>query len=357
METVFDAGIGCLVFAGAIRMAVARPLVVCLMGPTGVGKTQVALFLAEKQRFPVDIISVDSVMVYRGLDIGSAKPACDILARIPHRLIDICDPCMPYSAGQFYQDALQEIQSIHRAHRIPLLVGGSMLYFRALQRPFSDLPAANRQIRNEIESIAMLKGWGVLYQRLEKIDPIAARRIHPSDKQRIQRLLEIYYETRLPPTEYMQKQSNQVSPYRFMNLVLAPNHRADLYTTISRRFEHMLDAGLVEEVRALSQRFALTPDLPAMQSIGYRQIMAYLMGQMDYPGMCAASIKATRHLAKRQLTWLRRWDDAHWINNQQSLYQVTQQATDRLRAVLDEEYSLYHGVRIGDKRCKKSDIQ
>lgn len=280
------------------------PPAVCLMGPTASGKTELAVDLVE--RLPLDIISVDSVMVYRGMDIGSAKPDPEILVRAPHRLIDIRDPAKAYSAAQFRKDALREMAAISAAGRIPLLVGGTMLYFRALLSGLSTLPSANAEIRTRLEAEAEVAGWENLHRRLAKVDMVAAARIHPNDPQRIQRALEVYELTGIPLSQLQrQQQVDQPLPYRIIKLAVAPADRSVLHQRIAARFEQMLRSGLIEEVEGLRGRGDLHLDLPALRAVGYRQVWEFLEGDINHTEMVERGIIATRQLAKRQFTWLR----------------------------------------------------
>ena len=280
------------------------PPAVCLMGPTAAGKTDLAVTLVEQ--LPMDIISVDSVMVYRGMDIGSAKPDSETLTRAPHRLIDIRDPVEAYSAAQFREDALREMTKISSEGRIPLLVGGTMLYFRALLSGLSSLPSADAEIRTRLEAEAEVEGWASLHRRLADVDADAAARIHPNDPQRIQRALEVYELTGVPLSELQhQQQVDQPLPYRIIKLAVAPAERSVLHQRIAQRFEQMLGEGLVEEVESLRQRGDLHLDLPALRAVGYRQVWEFLEGDIDYTEMVERGIIATRQLAKRQFTWLR----------------------------------------------------
>ena len=280
------------------------PPAVCLMGPTAAGKTDLAVTLVEQ--LPMDIISVDSVMVYRGMDIGSAKPDSATLARAPHRLIDIRDPAEAYSAAQFRDDALHEMAEISGEGRIPLLVGGTMLYFRALLSGLSRLPSADAEIRTRLEAEAEVEGWASLHRRLAEVDAAAAARIHPNDPQRIQRALEVYELTGVPLSELQQQQQvDQPLPYRIIKLAVAPAERSILHQRIGQRFEQMLREGLVEEVENLRLRGDLHLDLPALRAVGYRQVWEFLDGDIDYTEMIERGIIATRQLAKRQFTWLR----------------------------------------------------
>lgn len=286
--------------------------IICLMGPTASGKTGLAVELV--QRLPLEIISVDSVMVYRGLDIGSAKPDAATLARAPHRLIDIRDPAAAYSAAAFRADALREIAAVQAAGRIPLLVGGTMLYFRALLGGLSALPAANPELRARLEAEAAQSGWHRLHARLARVDPRAAARIHPNDPQRIQRALEVYELSGIPLSD-LQAQSAVAPGWQAIKLAVAPPQRELLHRRIATRFRAMLETGLIEEVEALRRRGDLTPDLPALRAVGYRQVWDYLAGTLDYTEMTERGIIATRQLAKRQFTWLRSETALHWLDS------------------------------------------
>lgn len=286
------------------------------MGPTAAGKTDVAMQLVAE--FPCDIISVDSAMVYRGLNIGTAKPSADELAQAPHRLIDIRDPAERYSAADFCLDAVREIDDILQAGRIPLLVGGTMLYFNALQQGLSPLPEADPLVRQQLALKAMQIGWSAMHQELTVIDPVAAQRIHPNDPQRIQRALEIYEITGLSMT-YLQQQKPVPLPYQFINFAMAPDDRQILHQRIAQRFDQMLLNGFIEEVRGLHARDDLSLDLPSMRAVGYRQVWHYLEGKIDKNAMRELGIIATRQLAKRQLTWLRSWPNLNWLEFDQKL--------------------------------------
>jgi len=283
------------------------------MGPTASGKTDLAVALAA--RLPCDIISVDSALVYRGMDIGTAKPGPEVLSKTPHRLLDICDPSEPYSAARFCADAEREMAKIVAAGRIPLLVGGTMLYFRALQQGLSRLPEADSAVRARLTAEANAEGWAALHRRLAAIDPAAARRIHPNDPQRIQRALEVYELTGHPLSRLTEGPRRRVLPYRFLKLAHAPAERAILHQRIERRFLNMLEIGFETEVRALWARGDLSPELPSMRCVGYRQMLKYLFSEYTFGDMVQRSIIATRQLAKRQLTWLRSESDVHWISD------------------------------------------
>lgn len=293
-----------------------KPTIICLTGPTASGKTKAALYLAEN--LPCEIISVDSAMVYRFLDIGTAKPSRDELNQVKHHLIDIKDPSEIYSAAQFRSDALKVIDDILARKKIPLLVGGTMLYFRALQEGLSDLPQANPSIRQKILEEAEKKGWFEMHQRLAVVDPQAAERIKPSDPQRIQRALEVYEVTGKTMTQLWSEHQDEPLPYNVINFNLLPNDRALLKERIAQRFDQMLQNGLIEEVHALHQREDLHINLPSIRSVGYRQVWEYLDGDLSYQEMKEKSIIATRQLAKRQLTWLRRWDKLLCFDSEQT---------------------------------------
>jgi tRNA dimethylallyltransferase len=286
--------------------------ITCLMGPTATGKTGIAIRLA--QVFPFDIISVDSAMVYRGMNIGSATPTAEELAKAPHRLINLRDPNEPYSAADFCDDALCEMKGIIAAGRRPLLVGGTMLYFKALQQGLSPLPKADPAIREALEKEADAKGWQTLHDRLKAIDPAAAARIHPNDPQRLQRALEVY-EITGQPLSSLQAQSPS-HDYEFLNIGLLPADREKLREQIAKRFHQMLAEGFIDEVRALHERGDLHPDLPAIRAVGYRQVWDYLSGKLSEKEMVEKAIIATGQLAKRQTTWLRSWPNLHAINSQ-----------------------------------------
>ncbi|TCK19055.1 tRNA dimethylallyltransferase [Thiogranum longum] len=282
------------------------------MGPTASGKTGVAVDLV--QQLPLDIVSVDSALVYRGMDIGTAKPDAEMLRIAPHRLIDIRDPVQPYSAAGFRDDALQEIASIHAAGRTPLLVGGTMLYFRALERGLSELPSADPEVRARLEVEAEAGGWAAMHERLARIDPVAAARIHPNDPQRIQRALEVYEITGESMTRLFERSGETAPPLRFLKIVLAPAQREVLHARIRQRFDIMLGQGFLDEVSALRARGDLEPDMPSMRAVGYRQAWAHLDGKLSAQEWVERAIVATRQYAKRQLTWLRSEGNTNWID-------------------------------------------
>ena len=289
-------------------MAIAAIL---LMGPTGAGKTDAALRLAE--RLPVEIVSVDSALVYRGLDIGTAKPSRAVLAAWPHHLIDIRDPNERYSVAEFLEDVERAMQAIAARGKTALLVGGTMLYFRALQSGLANLPSADPKLRATLAARAAVEGWPALHAELGQIDPVAARRIQPADGQRIQRALEVYRLTGKPLTAWQQEDLRGASRHEFLKLVLAPPERSALDRDLIGRFDAMLRAGFVDEVARLHARGDLTPDLPALRAVGYRQLWAHVLGQCSLDEARSAAIAATRQLAKRQYTWLRAEPAAVWI--------------------------------------------
>jgi len=290
------------------------PFIVCLMGPTASGKTQLAIELV--QRFPFEIISVDSAMIYRGMDIGTAKPDVATLQMAPHRLIDIRDPAEAYSAGQFRRDALHEIEAVFARGKIPLLVGGTMLYFRALQKGLSELPTANTSVRLALQEQADQIGWPALHEKLGSIDLVSAKRIHPNDVQRIQRALEIYEISGKTLTEWQQNDAVSSTKYQMINLIVAPNQRALLHQRIEQRFDEMLTKGFVKEVTQLFERGDLSLDNPAIRCVGYRQVWEHLLGNLSSEEMRDRAIFATRQFAKRQLTWLRNWTHAHCFDSE-----------------------------------------
>jgi tRNA dimethylallyltransferase len=290
--------------------------VIFLMGPTASGKTALALALHE--HLPVEIVSVDSSQVYRGMDIGTAKPTAAERARAPHRLIDIRDPAQPYSAAEFCADAIREIEDIRRRGRIPLLVGGTMFYFHALEYGLSDLPSADPAIRARLTEEAAQIGWYALHQRLQAVDPDTAARIHPNDMQRIQRALEIFGLTGQPPSVLNESALRTVPPYRFIKIALWPGERAWLHDRIAKRFQAMLELGLVEEVERLYQRGDLTLSMPSMRTVGYRQVWEYLTSNIKYCEIAEQATTATRQFAKRQITWLRRYKNLHLISSETS---------------------------------------
>jgi tRNA dimethylallyltransferase len=291
------------------------PPIILLMGPTAAGKTDIAVALAEF--YPIEIISVDSALVYREMDIGTAKPSPDILQKVPHHLIDIRDPADAYSAAQFCEDVLQLIPEIFARGHLPLLVGGTMMYYRALTQGLSKLPGANPEIRAELDAAAQQLGWGAMHQQLAEIDPITAARLHPNDTQRIQRALEIYKVTGKTLSENL-AHGNAVFPYHYHAFALAPHERVILHQRIALRFQYMLQHGFLEEVQHLMQRGDLNIDMPSMRAVGYRQVWEGLISGENLQQMAEKGIAATRQLAKRQLTWLRHWPELSWFDSTSS---------------------------------------
>ncbi len=280
-----------------------RPLAIILAGPTASGKTGLAVSLVE--RLGLEIVSVDSAMVYRGLDIGTAKPDASVLSRAPHRLIDIRDPDEPYSAAEFRRDALEAMDEITARGRTPLLVGGTMLYFRALIDGLSRLPSADPAIRRRLDEEAARVGWGTLHARLADIDPVAARRIHPNDPQRIQRALEVHELTGRRLSELQAEAATDPLPWRTLRLALGFADRSLLHARIAARLDTMMARGFLDEVAALSRRPGISSGLPSMRAVGYRQLWRHLEGRLSLDEAVAQAGTATRQLAKRQMTWLR----------------------------------------------------
>ncbi|GAC25891.1 tRNA dimethylallyltransferase [Paraglaciecola mesophila KMM 241] len=287
------------------------PPAILLMGPTASGKTALAIELC--QALPCEIISVDSALIYKEMDIGTAKPTAEELAQAPHRLIDILDPVQSYSVAEFRRDALAAMQDITERGRIPLLVGGTMMYYKALTDGLSTLPQADPLVRAEIEEQAEKNGWQALHQELQGIDPVSAQRIHPNDPQRLSRALEIYRISGKSMTELsLNKQPS--APYQFSQFAIAPSDRHILHDRIAQRFDIMLNSGFEAEVARLKSRADLHLDLPSMRCVGYRQMWQFLEGENSYQEMREKGLAATRQLAKRQLTWLRSWQNLHWLD-------------------------------------------
>lgn len=290
-----------------------NPLALFLMGPTASGKTELAIKL--KQKFPIEIISVDSALVYKGMNIGTAKPDKHELKLAPHRLIDILDPKDAYSAADFRQDALTEMSAIVAEGKIPLLVGGTMLYYKALLEGLSPLPAADPAIRKQIEEEANCLGWDALHQQLRDLDPVSALRIHPNDPQRLSRALEVYRISGKTLTELTETKGEPI-PYNVKQFAISPKERAELHRRIELRFGKMIEAGFEEEMKALYARKDLHADLPSIRCVGYRQMWDYLDGKSNIDEAIFRGICATRQLAKRQITWLRSWDNLTWLDSE-----------------------------------------
>jgi len=285
----------------------ARAKAVFLLGPTASGKTHVALELAK--RFPVEIVSVDSAQVYRGMDVGTAKPTATERAAVPHHLLDIVDPTDAYSAGRFREDALRLIGEMHARGKVPVLAGGTMLYFRTLTQGLAELPPAQPALRAALDRRAAVEGWPALHAELAHVDPATAARLEPTDAQRIQRALEVHRVTGRTLSSLLRDTAVPALAFDTLRIALEPSDRSVLHQRIAERFRAMLDAGLVEEVRALRLRYALDADLPSMRCVGYRQAWEVIEGRAAASGLADKGIAATRQLAKRQLTWLRAMDD------------------------------------------------
>ncbi len=295
-----------------------KPLVIALMGPTASGKTDLAIALTKALN--AEIISVDSALVYRGMNIGSAKPTAAELALAPHRLIDILEPEQSYNAADFCKDAAWHIEDILSRGKTPLLVGGTMLYFKALLEGMSSMPSASSEIRAEVEALAAEHGWPYVHAVLAKADPVAAARIHPNHSQRIGRALEVYRQSGIPMTRWHQESvPGLLDRYRWVQLAIAPIDRRILHQRIALRFQKMLTAGFLDEMKTLMARPNLTLDTPSMRAVGYRQAWEYLDGHYDQETFVERGVVATRQLAKRQLTWLRGWHGLSWVYTQDDL--------------------------------------
>ena len=294
------------------RDAAKLPPAILLMGPTASGKSGLALEIAE--HFGCEIVSVDSAQIYRHMDIGTAKPSADERRRVPHHLIDVVEPHESYSAARFRDDATALMREITERGKIPLLVGGTMLYFKALTEGLNDLPEADTTIRLVIDTMAEEKGWPGVHAELARADPQAAARIQPNDAQRIQRALEIFYLTGKSMTELLAKPKYVYLPYRTWSLALATERRELLHQRIAERFEVMLELGLISELRNLRRTYGLEPDMPSMRCVGYRQVWGYLDGEYSLATLREKAISATRQLAKRQLTWLRATPNLTWFD-------------------------------------------
>ncbi len=293
--------------------------VVFIMGPTASGKTSLAIELVKQsQTHSFEIISVDSALIYKGMDIGTAKPSHQELEIAPHHLIDFLDPALSYSVADFRRDALAKIEDIHSRNKIPLLVGGTMLYHRALLYGLSQLPSSDNQIRQDLNRIIAEKGSNYLHQQLSLIDPVSARKIHPNDPQRIQRALEVYQITAIPMSVLQQQSRQQVLQFPVYKIVICPENRELLREKIAIRFQQMIDAGFIDEVKKLYQRDDLSLNLPSMRAVGYRQVWEYLEGRISYDEMFERAINVTRQFAKRQMTWLRKEQSALWLESSNS---------------------------------------
>ncbi|HIQ54053.1 MAG TPA: tRNA (adenosine(37)-N6)-dimethylallyltransferase MiaA [Pseudomonas pachastrellae] len=308
----------------AVSGTSALPPLVCLMGPTASGKTDLAMYLYDQ--FPCELVSVDSVLVYRGMDIGSAKPDAQTLQRYPHHLIDMLDPAEPYSAARFRDDALALMQDITARGRVPLLVGGTMLYFKALAGGLASMPSADPVVRARIEAMALEQGWPAVHAALAQVDPASAERIHPNDPQRISRAYEVFLGSGITLTQWHQRQHAEkaadqtpgsgVLPYTVRYLAVAPRERSVLHERIAERFSLMLQQGLISEVEALHARGDLDVSMPSIRAVGYRQVWDYLEGRLSYEQMHERGVIATRQLAKRQFTWLRGWNEPiEWLDS------------------------------------------
>ncbi len=319
-----------------------KPLIIFLMGPTASGKTDLAIGL--RKLLPVDLVSVDSALVYKELNIGSAKPSAEEQAQAPHRLLDIRDPSQPYSVSEFYEDALKEIRDIHDQGRIPLLVGGTMMYFKALLEGLADMPAADEAVRAQIEADAAAHGWAFVHDQLAEIDPQTAADIHPNHSQRLSRALEVYRVSGQTMTQLREKQNRKAQDlrnnYDVVQVAIAPRDRKVLHQRIEKRYRLMLEQGFIEEVQSLIDRGDLHKDLPAIRAVGYRQVWEFLQGDYDRDTMIEKGVAATRQLAKRQLTWLRGWSELNWVytdtENGENL--TKQQLINEMLNFLPEQY-------------------
>jgi tRNA dimethylallyltransferase len=303
------------------RSSIKQPPVICLMGPTASGKTALALALCDA--LPCDIVSVDSALIYRDMDIGTAKPTDEELVKYPHRLINLRDATQSYSAAEFCHDALNEIDLIRAKNRIPLLVGGTMMYFKSLIEGISPLPAANSDIRKKIEAEAEQYGWQALHEKLQEVDSVSAKRIHPNDPQRITRALEVFQLTGKTLTQLTEVKGVKLEG-DILQFAITPKERSTLHARIEFRYQQMVEQGFEQEVTKLKARGDLHDNLPSIRCVGYRQMWQYLNGEFDHKEMVFRGICATRQLAKRQLTWLRSWQNLHWLttDDKKNLAQV-----------------------------------
>lgn len=300
------------------------------MGPTATGKTDLAIEMAQK--YPIEIISVDSAMIYRTMDIGTGKPNAEILKTIPHHLIDICDPTEAYSAADFLTDTVKHIDAIHQQKKIPILVGGTMLYFKALREGLAVLPTSDAAIRKELQAQANNEGLAKLHEELQRIDPVSAARIHPNDPQRLLRALEVHAISGRTLTDFLNDKTHTLLPYSMQQIALIADNRAALHQKIADRFLQMLNDGFIQEVEQLKQRSDLHADLPSTRCVGYRQIWDYLAGAYTHAEMVERSIIATRQLAKRQLTWLRSFDNLQIYDFQQT--DLKQKISDLIERIM-----------------------
>lgn len=304
------------------------------MGPTASGKTDLALEIA--QHYPIEVISVDSALVYREMNIGTAKPDKEFLKKLPHFLIDICNPDQVYSAADFRRDALQKMQEITTRGNIPLLVGGTMLYFKVLLEGLADIPEVSPGIRETILNEAELHGWPALHEELQKVDPEAAQRIHPNHSQRIQRALEVFRGTGKSLSEFHQEQNEQLFDFRVLQIVLMGDRKV-LHQRIEQRFAQMLEQGFIEEVRGLRSNYQLNPELPSMRAVGYRQVWQFLDGEFDRDDLYEKGCAATRQLAKRQHTWLRKWPNLQLLDTNR---RDSRQQYGQIASLLEQIHSL-----------------
>ena len=282
------------------------------MGPTASGKTALAMQLYDE--LPCEIVSVDSAMIYKGMDIGTAKPDAETLRQYPHRLIDLCDPSEAYSAAEFRRDALNEISEIRNSGKIPLLTGGTMMYFNALKNGLAQLPEADPEVRQRLLDEANTMGWPYMHAKLAKVDPESAQRLNPNDSQRLQRALEVYEVSGRTMTDLWAEQEQQKPEFPIISMAVMPNDRAELHKRIEQRFDIMLEQGFVDEVRSLWDRGDLNLQMPSVRCVGYRQVWEYFSDTWDYETMRFKGIVATRQLAKRQVTWLRSWEKLAWMD-------------------------------------------
>lgn len=296
------------------KQTTSLPQAIFLMGPTASGKTALAIELVEN--YNCEIISVDSALVYKGMDIGTAKPDAELQARAPHRLIDLIDPAEAYSAAMFREDALREMADITAKGKVPLLVGGTMMYFKFLRDGAAQLPTANEEVRQRLLAEGEAFGWPHMHAKLAEIDPVSAERLKPMDSQRIQRALEVFEISGKTLTQFWAEQNEQPLPYDVISFAVMPKERKTLHKRIAQRYDIMMKQGFVEEVKTLFTRNDLHEELPSIRCVGYRQVWQYLKGEIDYDEMVERGIIATRQLAKRQITWLRSWPDLHWLDTE-----------------------------------------